>query len=768
MTIRIIIATISVASTLVATARAQPAAGNSMTLQPVEAVATRPNGQFQPSTAPFASAVPEHVPASIEERTKAELDETNNAITAMELMRYFPSLEVRERYIGDRNGILATRTTGTVSSAESLVYADGVLISNLIGNGFAFPPRWDLIPMATIGKVDVMYGPFSALYPGNSMGGVVTFTTRMPERTEAHIEVSAANEFFDLYKVRENNGVGHINAMIGDRAGSWSWWANWDHLQGQGHPMSFDTIQTTATAATAGTPVTGAVSYIDSSGKPAYLLGAYSIDRFMQDSGVAKIAYDLDAERRLSLQVGLWSNVAQTAAQTFVYSAATGLPIYNGTVNVNGQNYALSGLNPTKANALHLSASIEYKTDTRGLWDWDFVLTSYSFLKDQSLASTNYGRSLAGTNTAMDGTGWETADVRGIYRPGVNLLGMHEISFGFHYDVFRLAQHVWNTTDWQTPSTTSVNSASVGFTETTAFYVQDFWQLSDRWSLTFGLRGEAWEAFGGSNVNSHGGISYPTRALYSVSPKVSVNYQADPTMDIRLSFGQGYRYPTVTELFQSITNSTTGIYVNDPALKPENVLSTELSVSKTIESTTLRVSLFDEERHDALFSQTTATAAGNVTAVANIPQARTYGAEVSGDVRDVFVKGLNFNGSMTFSPSKIVSDTLLSGAQGKIYPRIPMWRAHATMTYHLNDGWTFSAGMRYASASYTTLLNTDINHQVYGAISEYLVGDVRVTHKVSDGITVAAGVDNVGNFKYYVSPHPYPQTTAFVTVKWDL
>ena len=769
MTFRLFGATLAVASALAASAQAQNAATpGTVTLQPVEATAKRANGQLQPSTAPFSSAVPDNVPASVEERTKQQLDETNNAVTVMELMKYFPSVEVRERYIGDRNGIMATRTTGTISSAESMVFADGVLLSNFLGNSYGYPPRWGLVPMALIEKVDMMYGPFSALYPGNSMGGVATITTRMPDKLEAHVEVTAANEFFNLYNVHQNNGVGHINATVGDRIGGWSWWMSWDHLQGQGHPMSYDTVLTTATAKTAGTAVTGAVPYIDSSGKPAYLLGAYSIDRFMQDSGVAKVAYDFDAEHRLSLQLGLWSNVAQTGAQTFVASTATGAPIYNGTVNVNGSNYTLAGLNPTKARQTHLSTSVEYRTDTHGAWDWDLVASSYTFLQDQSLSSSNFGVTTAGTNTAMDGTGWQTADARGIYRPGINLLGTHEISFGVHYDVFRLNQHVWNNAVWDSPGTTTLSGVSNGFTQTSAFYLQDYWKLTDRWSLTLGFRGEAWEAFGGTNTNSKGSISYPSRSFASGSPKASVAYQVDPTMDIRLSAGQAFRYPTVTELFQSITNSTTGIYVNDPVLKPENVLSTELTVDKTIQTSTLRVSLFDEERHDALFAQTTPTAAGNVTANANIPQARTYGVEIADDSHDILIPGLDFSGSITWSPSEIISDTPLSGAQGKVYPRIPQWRARATLAYHLNEDWVFAAGVRAASASYSTLLNTDINHQVYGGISQYLVGDVRVTHRIQNGVTLIAGVDNVGNFKYYVSPHPYPQTTAFVSLKWDL
>ena len=48
------------------------------------------------------------------------------------MLRYLPSVEVRERFIGDRNGIVSTRTTGTLESARSLVYADGILLSNLL------------------------------------------------------------------------------------------------------------------------------------------------------------------------------------------------------------------------------------------------------------------------------------------------------------------------------------------------------------------------------------------------------------------------------------------------------------------------------------------------------------------------------------------------------------------------------------------------------------------------------------------------------------
>ncbi|HYN53446.1 MAG TPA: TonB-dependent receptor plug domain-containing protein, partial [Methylotenera sp.] len=95
-------------------------------------------------TAPIDSRIAKH-PATVETYDKKQIAETINAATTAQTLKYLPSIQVRERYIGDRNGIIATRTIGTLSSAQSMVYADGVLLSNLLGNSFAFPPRWGMV-----------------------------------------------------------------------------------------------------------------------------------------------------------------------------------------------------------------------------------------------------------------------------------------------------------------------------------------------------------------------------------------------------------------------------------------------------------------------------------------------------------------------------------------------------------------------------------------------------------------------------------------------
>src|SRR5437868_8401871 len=113
---------------------------------------------------------------------------------------------VRKRYIGDYNhAVLSTRASGTGNSARSMVYADGILLSNYLGNGAGFTPRWGMVAPEEIDRVDVLYGPFSAAYAGNSVGAVVDYVTRMPTAFEAHAKIGYATQQFDMYATGERD-----------------------------------------------------------------------------------------------------------------------------------------------------------------------------------------------------------------------------------------------------------------------------------------------------------------------------------------------------------------------------------------------------------------------------------------------------------------------------------------------------------------------------------------------------------------------------------
>ncbi len=49
-----------------------------------------------------------------------------------------------------------------------------------------------------------------------------------------------------------------------------------------------------------------------------------------------------------------------------------------------------------------------------------------------------------------------------------------------------------------------------------------------------------------------------------------------------------------------------------------------------------------------------------------------------------------------------------------------------------------------------------------GALDDLLL------YRINRQWTGSVGINNLGNFKYYVNPNPYPQRTLFASVKYDL
>ena len=187
------------------------------------------------------TSLPTQIPTTIEGISGEDIRVRINATDAEDALKYFPSLLVRKRYIGDYDhAVLASRASGTSNSARSLVYADGILISNLLGNGASFTPRWGLVTPEEIERVDVLYGPFSAAYPGNSVGAVVDYVTRMPDELEMHARVSSFGEdFHDLPLAKARTRAGRRARRSAIAQGPWSWWLNFNRLDSDAHPVSY-------------------------------------------------------------------------------------------------------------------------------------------------------------------------------------------------------------------------------------------------------------------------------------------------------------------------------------------------------------------------------------------------------------------------------------------------------------------------------------------------------------------------------------------------
>ena len=128
--------------------------------------------EIRVSAAGGVSPVDPDMPSTVETITAEKLDRLN-VVNAEDALKYLPAFGIRKRFIGDENATFSVRGSSNQQSARGLVYLDGLLLANFSGNTWGTPPRWSMVFPDNLARVDVLYGAYSALYPGNAIGATV-------------------------------------------------------------------------------------------------------------------------------------------------------------------------------------------------------------------------------------------------------------------------------------------------------------------------------------------------------------------------------------------------------------------------------------------------------------------------------------------------------------------------------------------------------------------------------------------------------------------
>lgn len=719
------------------------------------------------------TSLPTQIPTTIEGITREQLERTVNATDSEDALKYLPSLLVRKRYIGDYNhAVLSTRASGTGNSARSMVYADGILLSNYLGNGATFAPRWGLVTPEEIERVDVLYGPFSAAYPGNSVGAVVDYVTRMPTQFEAHGKIGYARQNFDLYNTHDSFSGKQVSASAGNRSGDFAWFFNASRTDSGGQPLVFATrTLASGVVGNAGTPVTGAVQDLNRNNQPWLILGTTTAYDTVQDHYKVKLAYDLTPTVRASYTLGYWENTSKGRPDSYLRDAG-GNPVFSGPINVNGRSYTLAAtdFNQSNEDIAHVMHGLSVKSRTLGEWDWEMAASQYGYHRDTLRAPTvalpAAASGGAGRIVDQSGTGWNTFAAKGIWRPD-GVKGAHQVDFGYQRDAYQLRSIENNTADWTNGAPTTRRQGFRGNTELNSLYAQDAWTFAPAWKTVLGLRAERWEASDGETANATSVAPHASRSESALSPKAALAWQVSPDWVLKTSYGRAVRFPTVSELYQGGINANGSLINNDPNLKPERSNTSELSAERDLGYGLWRVTAFFERTRDALYSQINRRDNQTVSTVQNVDAIRTKGIETAFQGSDVFWRGLDLGGSVTWTDSTITRNAKNPVSVGKEQPRVPNWRATAVATWRPDANWSYTLAARYSGRQFSTLENDDPNGFAYMGASKYFTTDVRVRWQVTKQWSAAFGIDNLNNYTYW-NFHPYPQRTYSAELKFDL
>ena len=725
--------------------------------------------------------------------TAKQIDETINLKDPEDAVKYMPSLFVRKRNDGDNQAVLATRSWGLNSSARTLIYYDDLLISALIGNNNSgASPHWNLVSPEAIARIDFLNGPFAAAYPGNSIGGVLLITSKMPDKPFAVAKETVSVMPWNQYGTKDTYVTSQTSAAAGNRNGKLSWLVSANYLDSYQQPLTYTTNGTVNPAGTRPGTISGAQQAgRDRQCRRHRRAGAFAADLGQSPAGLrchAAGAGDLfvrDLEQSPDLRSADLSDIdgdGRSRPSAASASFASNKYIWDQT---------------------HLSNAVSLKSDTKGVFDFDLSASSYNYLQDILLnpftvAPSGVGYSQNGKITRNDGTNWQNADAKGIWRPfGID--GPQEISFGVHGDRYRLENPVYLSSVWYRDAVDRHRSALFGRHRRDPHRrAVGAGRLEDRAESEADARRPAGKLAGAGRLQSQ----YRRRPAPARRHRRSPDVFADTISrsSIRRISRRRRRCPTI----RTRTGTSPRISARPTAIRPSpnSIRTSSVGGVATFANpdpdagagfhrrTEHRAPLErrpgpadavqgEDQQRDHLADQPRdqrATGAQTpTTTISNVAAIRMQGVELSADKDNVLINGLQLFGSVTYVDSRILSDPTWAGTNpltglpdtvvGKRVPNVPDWRAKFGVTYRPNDSWAYTVAARYSGKQYSTLDNTDIIPHVFGAFDNFFVVDMKVHYNATKNFSFDFGIDNLFNEQYFLF-HPFPGRTFVLAGKY--
>ncbi len=712
-----------------------------------------------------------NMPAVVESVT-AEGIERINAMESSDVFKYMPGSYLRKLYPGSTNSPLIIRGNNSTMTGRTLVQTDGMRLSDFTSTGHGNAPKWFFVAPQEIEKVDVIYGPFSAAYSGNSISGTALITTGMPEKLEIDTSLKYFYQNAHAYNTDDDLDGYNLFGSVGNKTGKFSYNLWFNHLETENAAIMYVAKSAASGGTDAGTAVTGYAQDKDPTGADRYILGADSTSDITNNTFKVKLAYDLTDYSTIRLTSAIWDSENNSTNPDTYLRDANGNPVYTGTVIIDGRSYDLgtTSFDYSEAEYQDMLNGLTYKLESPDGLNVDAQVSAYTTLKSVSRSSSeaapNSKNGGAGSVTDTD-KGWYTADLK-MAKDVEGWKGMHSLGAGYHFDQYYTDGETWNASNWKKDVRTTLSSGSEGKTRTHALYIEDTWHVEDHWSVYLGGRYEWWKGFDASkSIDGNTGritTDLDDKDDNGFSPKFSTTYNPNNNWQLRVSLAQATRYPTVGEMYYGGITSAGIINKNNPNLKPEDSFAKDFTITRFFGSNAeARLTFYEDEIKDAIFRQTNAYT--NISNYQNVDEVRTRGIELAYNVRRIFIDGLGLFTNVAWTDSKILRNDNVPDSVGKDFPRIPDWRVKCVLDYAPTDKWSFTLAGHYSGQQYNTLDNSDPDGG-YGGTDEFLVFDAKFRYLFDCGLEATMGVDNIFDEDYYVY-HPYPMRTFFVELKYS-
>lgn len=691
---------------------------------------------------------------------QAQIDAVN-ALNVEDSVKYAPNLIVRKRYIGDNNATLSMRGSHTTQTPRQLVSVDGFTISNFLGASFDTAPKWAVIAPGDVEHVEIIYGPMSARYSGNSMGGALLMKTRDITEAGARVTAQAFTQNYDYYDTDQNLEGWSIDMGLdfvpSDRA---TLGISYRHFENEGQPQQWRTVASGSAFVDQaivdmglGFPLRIAAedSYVDSTEDQIRMRGTYDLGEGWEARGLVAILIDREDT---------------TNPRSFLTDA-------NGEETFIG----ISGTSLGMRERTEMLAGIGLAGELGG-WMIDLSVSRFDVLDDDNRWSDTVNSAtgiIPTTGLLTDGSDAAWNSVEAVAEKS---LGAHTLAAGLSYAGYSFTTTTYTTADWVRANSTGIRDASGGDTRLLGVFLEDKIAFSSKLEATLGLRAESWKARDGFLVTGDTRVDYASRSLEGLSPKAALTYRPSDNWEITLSSALSKRFPTVQELYQasliSYGANAGELDLNgfDPELRAEDAFDIQLQVIRRFENLDVSVNVYRQAVDDTIFSQAipipAADGSGTLvqqSLITNIGQVVTKGADLIVAGEDILLDGFAFDVNLSLLDAEVTENPLNTDLEGNTFPRVPDVRLNASLRYSPSDDWTFAAGLRYQDTPFRNIENTaNAQCATFYCVTNFTWVDLKATKRFG-AFDVSVGVDNLFDDKAFVF-HPYPGRTFIFELSW--
>jgi iron complex outermembrane receptor protein len=629
---------------------------------------------------------------------------------------------------------------GIPEQKRTLILMDGVVLNNpYTGNvktGGYYPEDLE--------RVEVVKGPFSSLYGGYAMGGVVQFITKMPEKREFTLKTGYGSSW---KRGEAMDDLRRVYVSYGDKLwNKLSIFLSYGRQDTNGYPTDFNVPTTKPPAG-----ITGYKETYTREGKRAYLIGDKGDNRWWDDGITIKAQYEFtkDTKLRLSFMRNRYE-YNYDDPHTYLRNATTGAPVWSyGSVK---EKTFLSGGGGRIQNTYALNF------ETKLFKDLSMKLNlSYFDTEKDWYVTTLSGAARSGCGADPTRCGYVSNTQADAYMADIQfslpIFSNQILTFGGSFrreyaDTKEKYLRNWKDED----STTTLKYESKGKARTYALFVQDEIMLLNNLTAYIGFREDFWKTYDGyvidlySNGTPRAGYpkEYPSKSKSSFSPKLALVYKHFETTTIRSSIGKAFRPPTVYELYRTWTSSRGITYAGNPQLDPETVVSWDVGIEQKLwKGAKVSLTYFENYMKDLIYRKTV-----NATyqELVNVGKAESRGVEFEFEQR--FDKWLRFFMNFTYTDSEIKENKANPQTDGRRLTYTPLWRANLGLEFERSKFQGYIIG-RYVDKWYSNDDNSDRKTYVFGSYDEYFVVDGRISYQLTKFSKLSFEVDNIFNKKYY-------------------